>query len=43
LPEKNGDAGAEENYDRDDGAGLEPGGGLGGEDLRFFGGVADGI
>ena len=41
MPEKNGDAGAEENYDRDDGAGLEPGGGLGGEDLRFFGGVEE--
>ncbi len=43
MPEKNGDAGAEENYDRDDGTGLEPSGGLGGEDLRFFGWVADGI
>ena len=43
MPEKNGDACAEENYDRDDGAGLEPSGGLGGENLRFFGGVADGI
>ena len=43
MPEKNGDAGAEKNYDRDYGAGLEPSGGLGGENLRFFGGVADGI
>ena len=43
MPEKNSGAGAEENYDRDDGAGLEPGGGLGGEDLRFFGGVEEGI
>ena len=43
MPEENGGAGAEENYDRDDGAGLEPGGGLGGEDLRFFGGVDVGI
>jgi len=43
LPEKNGGTGAEENYDRNDGAGLEPSGGLGGEDLRFFGGVEAGI
>jgi len=43
LPEENGGTGAEEDYDRDDGAGLEPGGGLGGEDLRFFGGVDVGI
>ena len=43
MPEKNSGAGAEENYDRDDGAGLKPGGGLGGEDLRFFGGVEEGI
>jgi len=43
LPEKNGDPGAEKNYDREDGAGFEPGGGLGGEDLRFFSGVEEGI
>ena len=43
MPEENGGTGAEEDYDRDDGAGLEPGGGLGGEDLRFFGGVDVGI
>ena len=41
MPEENGGTGAEEDYDRDDGAGLEPGGGLGGEDLRFFGGVEE--
>ena len=43
MPEENGGTGAEEDYDRNDGAGLEPSGGLGGEDLRFFGWVADGI
>jgi len=43
LPKKNGDTGAKENYDRGDGAGLEPSEGLGREDLRFFGGVADDI
>ena len=43
MPEKNGGTGAEENYDRNDVAGLEPSGGLGREDLRFFGGVEAGI
>jgi len=43
LPYENGGSGAEQNNDGEEGAGFKPGGGLGGKDPRFFGGVKEGV